>query len=84
MVRTLRNALLYNKGGPRLSVHRSPQGLENIGRQDPGEGGKLYGTGANVPIPATSVQAANGSTTGFPGCLEIDGASNRGIDEVRI
>ena len=83
VAQALSNAITTNRVGPRLSVHRRPRRGQDVGRADLRQGAELRDR-ARRPCPATSAKSARASARGDDvDVLEIDGASNRGIDEIR-
>ena len=83
VAQALSNAIADQSRRPRLSVHRRPGRGQDLGRADLGQGAELR-KGPQRPSPATSATSATASARGEDvDVLEIDGASNRGIDEIR-
>ena len=82
VVRTLKNAIAPGPHRPCLSLQRAAGGREDLGRQDPREGPELR-TGADAhPLqPCVHCREITGGIA--IDVREIDGASNRGIDEIR-
>ncbi len=76
------NAIETNRVGHAYLVHRGARSRQDLGGSDLRQSAQLRaGADSHVPVtPATSAEHRRGEDVDV---LEIDGASNRGIDEIR-
>ena len=83
VVETLRNAVRTGPGQPRGPVRRAARHGQDLARPDPRQGGQLHRTSRTATRATrcpSCVSIREGTTLDL---IEIDAASNRGIDDVR-